>query len=179
MSGKLSPFSAAVQQVLEAVIFENWLRFYFITEKTDSPKDTSPDELYLAVPEQAMQRIQELYPHLYPMALDLNAKAIDFETSRRALCTFVVTELDGKVIPNEMGAKVFDSTTFQTEMHLFNTWVQAHESQLDKAFMDFGMWRSLFAEWRNSEAVKDWATQLNTAALHNLADTPQPTGTVQ
>lgn len=174
MSKKLSPFNAAVQQVLEAVIFENWLRFYFITEKADAPED-----LYLAVPEQAVQRIQELYPHLYPMVLALNSQNIDFETSRRALCTFVVTELDGKSIPSEMGVKVFDSTTFQTEMHLFNTWVQAHEPQLDKAFMDFGMWLSLFAEWRNSEAVKDWATQLNTAPLQNLAENTASADTIQ
>lgn len=164
MSEKLSPFAAAVQHVLEAVIFENWLRFYFISEKPDQP-----EELFIAVPDQALQRIQELYPHLYPLVLQLNLQAIDFETSRRALCTYVVTELDGKKIPAEMGGKVFDSTTFQTEMHLFNTWVQAHEQQLDQSFMDFGMWRSLFAEWRTADAVKEWAAQLNTAALQNLS----------
>lgn len=174
MSEKLSPFANAVQHVLEAVIFENWLRFYFISEKPDAP-----DDLFLAVPEQAMQRIQEQYPHMYPMALALNTQAIDFETSRRTLCTFVVTELDGKVIPAEMGVKVFDSTTFQTEMQLFNTWVQAHEEQLDRAFMDFGMWRSLFAEWRTSDAVKEWATQLNTTPLQNLASDTATDSTVQ
>lgn len=164
MSDKLSPFGAAVQHVLEAVMFENWLRFYFITEKPDNP-----DSLSLAVPEQALLRIQERYPQLYPMVLLLNAQEIDFESSRRALCTFVVTELEGKVIASDMGVKVFDSTTFQTEMQLFNTWVQAHEDQLDKGFMDFGMWRSLFAEWRKSEAVQDFAQQLNSAPLQNLA----------
>lgn len=165
MSEKISPFGTAVQHVLEAVMFENWLRFYFITEKPDNP-----DSLSLAVPEQAVARIQERYPQLYPMVLLLNAQEIDFELSRRALCTFVVTELEGKVIASDMGVKVFDSTTFQTEMHLFNTWVQAHEDQLDKAFMDFGMWRSLYAEWRKSEAVQDFARQLNSAPLQNLAD---------
>ena len=30
-------FQNAVFQVLEAVMFENWLRFYFITEKPDAP----------------------------------------------------------------------------------------------------------------------------------------------
>lgn len=163
MSEKISPFDAAVQHVLEAVMFENWLRFYFITEKPGSP-----DSLSVAVPDQAQQRIQERYPHLYPLVLTLHAQPIDFETSRRALCTFVVTELEGKAIARDMGVKVFDSTTFQTELQLFNTWVQAHEDQLDRAFMDFGMWRSLFAEWRKSEAVQDFACQLNTAPLQNL-----------
>ncbi|MEG2173416.1 MAG: hypothetical protein RRY29_09175 [Desulfovibrionaceae bacterium] len=174
MSEKLSPFAAAVQHVLEAVIFENWLRFYFISEKPNNP-----DDLYIAIPDQALQRIREQYPHMYPMALTLNAQTIDFETSRRTLCTFVATELDGKIIPSDMGPKVFDSSTFQTEMQLFNTWVQAHEDQLDRAFMDFGMWRSLFAAWRNSDAVKEWATQLNTTALHTLGSTPDKVSTLQ
>lgn len=174
MAEKMSPFASAVQQVLEAVIFENWLRFYFISEKPDNV-----DELYVAIPEQAMQRIQELYPHLAPLAHSLNAQVIDFDSSRRALCTYVATELDGKRMPAEMSAKVFDSATFQTEMQLFNTWVQAHEPQLDKAFMDFGMWRSLFAGWRTSDAVKEWASQLHAASLQDLAATRAESATIQ
>lgn len=165
MAEKLSPFASAVQQVLEAVVFENWLRFYFISEQPGQA-----DLLYISIPDQAMQRIQELYPHLAPLAHSMNAQVINFETSRAALCTFVATELDGKRIPTEMSAKVFDSTTFQTEMQLFNTWVQAHESQLDKAFMDFGMWRSLFAAWRKSDAVLEWAAQIHASALQNTSE---------
>lgn len=174
MADKLSPFASAVQQVLEAVIFENWLRFYFISEKPDAA-----DELYVTIPEQAMQRIQELYPHLAPLAHSMNAKVIDFETSRTALCTFVATELDGKRMPTDMSAKVFDSTSFQTEMQLFNTWVQAHEAQLDKAFMDFGMWRSLFAAWRTSDAVKEWAAEVHAASLRRGTDSPDTPQTIQ
>lgn len=165
MSSQLSPFADAVQKVLEVVMFENWLRFYFITEKPDEA-----DRLFLAVPEQGMTRMRELYPHLSPMAEELNGREIDFDTSRTAVCTYVLTALEGKTIPRDMAATVFDSTTFQTEMQLFNTWVQAHEAQLDKNFLDFGTWRGLFAQWRASDAVKDLALQLNAPGVQKIED---------
>ena len=44
-------------KVLESVMFENWLRFYFITEKPDAPtaKDGQP-ALFIAVPVKGMVR---------------------------------------------------------------------------------------------------------------------------
>lgn len=155
-------FAQAVTHILEAVMFENWLRFYFITEK---PGSGNEEKLFIAIPEQGLTRMQELYPHLMPLAESLNGKEIDFETSRSAVCTYVVTEVDGKRVPRNMSDMVFDSATFQTELQLFNTWVQAHEEQLDKGFLEFGAWRTLFAEWRASDQVKEWATQMSAAGL--------------
>ena len=65
---------------------------------------------------------------------------------------------------------MFDSAPFQTEMQLFNTWVQAHEAQLDKNFLDFGAWRSLFAQWRASDPVKELAAQLNAPSIQKIED---------
>lgn len=162
---QLSPFADAVQKVLEVVMFENWLRFYFITERPDEA-----DKLFLAVPDQGMKRLRELYPHLCPLAEELNGKEIDFDTSRTAVCTYVLTALDGKTIAANMAGTVFDSATFQTEMQLFNTWVQAHEAQLDKNFLDFGTWRSLFAQWRATDAVKELAAQLSAPSIQKIQD---------
>ena len=164
MSTQAEVFSQGVQCILEAVMFENWLRFYFITETP-----SQEDKLFLSVPDQGMQRIRELHPHLQSLAENLNGKELDFETSRSAVCTYVVTEVDGKRIPRNMSDTVFDSSTFQVELHMFNTWVQAHEAQLDKAFLDFTAWRTLFAEWRASDAAREWATQLAAAAVQDTA----------
>lgn len=47
-------FQKSVLQVLEAVMFENWLRFYFIIEKPDAPADENGEKpLLLAVPRRA------------------------------------------------------------------------------------------------------------------------------
>ncbi len=156
MTQQSETFAKAVEIILEAVIFENWLRFYFISENQDQD-----DALFLVVPEQGMTRIGELYPTLLPLAELLNEKELTFEASRTAICTYIVTEVDGKTIPQNMSDMVFDSTTFQIELQLFNTWVQSHESQLDEGFMEFGAWKNFFSQWRNTDEVKDFRLQLH------------------
>lgn len=164
MSQQVQGFARAVQCILEAVMFENWLRFYFITEK---PAPGNEDKLFIAVPEQGMRRIAELHAHLLPLAESLNGREIDFETSRSAVCTYVMTEVDGKRVPRNMSDAAFDSDAFQMETQLFNTWVQAHEDQLDQGFLDFSAWKKMFAHWRESDAVKEWAAQLTLAAARD------------
>ena len=151
-------FQQAVQQILELVMFENWLRFYFISELEEG-------SLALAVPEQGLTRIREQYPQFMPLVEDLSGKEISFELSRQAVCTFVATQLDGKAMPVNMADLVLDSASFQVEMQLFNSWVQGHEEQLDKNFLDFSAWKRLFAQWRNSDKVKEWAAGLASADL--------------
>ncbi|MBQ9452617.1 MAG: hypothetical protein IJU65_04910 [Desulfovibrio sp.] len=155
-------FQHAVSTVLEAVMFENWLRFYFISEKYDAPigEDGQPS-LYIAVPTKGMERIGVLYPHLLPMAEAINGKAIDFETSRRTVCNFVLMHVDGKSIPRNMAAIVFESILFQIQLQLFNTWVQVHETQLDQNFLEFGAWQELFSKWRKTPAAHELAEKLS------------------
>ena len=146
-------FQQAVRQILEVIMFENWLRFYFISEAEGGG-------LALAVPEQSVARIREQHPRFMPLLEDLNGKEISFELSRRAVCSFVATRLDGKILPVNMADSVLDSAGFQLEMRLFNNWVQGHEEQLDATFLTFSEWMRLFAEWRDSEKVKEWAAGL-------------------
>lgn len=155
-------FQNSVIAVLEAVMFENWLRFYFISEKPDAPagRDGQP-ALYMAVPVKGLERISELYPHLLPMAEEMNGKEVDFEASRRAVCNFVLEHVDGHNMPRDTAAMIFESATFQIQMQLFNTWVQMHEDQLDKSFLDFGAWRKLFAEWRETPGARELAEKLS------------------
>lgn len=158
-------FQNAVWRVLEAVMFENWLRFYFISEKPDAP--AGPDgetPLFLAVPDKGMERIRELYPHLLPLAEDINGREANFETSRRAVCTFVLDHLDGKSMPKDMAATIFESATFQIQMQLFNAWVQMHEEQLDQGFLEFGAWRKLFGQWRETPGGRELADRLALSA---------------
>ena len=151
-------FQEATQRILEVVMFENWLRFYFISEMEGG----SPA---LGVPDQGLARLREQHPQLMPLVEDLNGKEISFELSRRAVCTFVATQLDGKAMPANMADLVLDSDGFQLEMQLFNSWVQGHEEQLDKSFLDFSTWKRLFAQWRNSDEVKEWAAGLASVNL--------------
>ncbi len=164
MSNASADFAASVGKVLEVVMFENWLRFYFINAEKEEDTPEGEEKLFILVPEQGVERIQSLYPHLYPMLSLINGKEVTFDSSRAAVCEHVLTELDGKTIPKEMSGTVFDSTTFQVELQLFNMWVQAHEEQLDEGFLEFGAWQNFFSQWRQSEGVKDVALKMMSAA---------------
>lgn len=154
-------FQSAVWLVLEAVMFENWLRFYFISEKPDAPEGPDGEKpLFLAIPEKGMERIAELYPHLQPLALDMNGKELSFESSQRAVCSFVLDHVDGKTMPRDTAGTIFNSSTFQVQMQLFNAWVQMHEDQLDQGFVEFGAWRKLFNQWRESPGATELAGKL-------------------
>ncbi|MDR2744061.1 MAG: hypothetical protein LBB66_02520 [Desulfovibrio sp.] len=161
MHAQRETFQKAVAQVLEAVMFENWLRFYFITRKDgDATEQDDEGRLFVAVPDRGMERIRKDYAHLLPMAEAVNGRKADFETSRRAVCAFVLERLDGKTMPRDMVGIVLESATFQAQLQLFNAWVRAHEDRLDEGFLDFAAWRSLFAKWRQNPEVRDLAEKL-------------------
>lgn len=160
-------FRAAVEQALEAVMFESWLRFYFIQElDSDTPDGKIADgaeqeeRLAISVPEKGMARIAELYPGLLPLANAMNGHEVNFETSRRSVCTFVLEQLDGKTMPKDMAAVIFESSAFQVQLQLFHAWLQMHEDQLDQGFQEFGAWRNLFAQWRNTPGARELAQKL-------------------
>ncbi|MDR3361427.1 MAG: hypothetical protein LBO64_01025 [Desulfovibrio sp.] len=154
-------FQESVTHILEAVMFENWLRFYFIAEKSGAQADGDGREsLVLAVPDKGMERIKEKYPHLLPLAEAMNGQDLDFEASRKAVCLFVIERLDGTVMPRDSAAGIFESATFQSRMQLFNIWVQTHEDALDRTFLDFAAWRGLFAEWLKSDGARALSEKL-------------------
>lgn len=169
-------FREAVEQALEAVMFESWLRFYFIEEQPAEPAtadagapEPAGERLVIRVPEKGMARISELYPGLLPLAESMNGHEVDFETSRRAVCTFVLGHLDGKTMPRDMAAVVFSSAAFQIQLQLFHTWLQMHEDQLDQGFQEFGAWRNLFAQWRETPGARELADKLALAAQGRAA----------
>lgn len=150
-------FQKAVADILEAVIFENWLRFYFIVEKGED------ERLFLEIPEKSMDKIKNLYPQYLPLAEGLENREIDFQTSQKAVCTFVLDHLDGHVFPQNMAQIVLSSAAFQLQMQLFNAWVQMHEDQLDQGFLQFDQWLDLFNQWRNSPGAKELLKKLTPA----------------
>lgn len=163
-------FQNAVSSVLETVMFESWLRFCFIMQKEDGDED----DLWLLVPEKALAKIGEMYPHLLPLARDLAGRKISFETSQQAICNFVSQSIDGdRSLPSTINAAVvLDSMTFQLKLNLFHTWLELHEDQLEAEFHDFSAWQTLFAQWQESPAARKLADQLALAAQH-----PAQTGT--
>lgn len=145
-------FTKAVDRIAEVVMFENWLRFYFIAEENDT--------LVLRLPEKAMEQLRKRYPGFYGLAEYLNNEEITHRSSMDAVCLFVAREMEGAVLPESVIGRVFDSPQFQVELQLFGSWVQSHEEQLDENFMEFSDWLSLFTAWKESDEVKQYAKRL-------------------
>ena len=142
----------AVDRIIEVVMFENWLRFYFIVEEGDT--------LYIRLPEKAMEQLKKRYGRFYDLADRLNNVPISHETSMNEVCLFISGGFDGHPISDETVSRVFESGAFQMEMQLFGYWVQAHEEQLDASFLEFSEWKRLFSEWEQSDEVREYRTKL-------------------
>lgn len=162
MAQEKNVFRDEVERLLEVVMFENWLRFYFIREVREPGPDNREEAppLAMELPDKALEKIKNLYPHLYPLARELNGKEIDFELSRKAVITYVMENLDGKKMPRGEAQRVLSSATFQTELQLFHNWVQIHESQLDQGFADFAAWQNLFGQWKESPGARELAENI-------------------
>ena len=147
-------FRAGVEEILQAVMFENWLRFYFIND------ENGEDNLSLKIPQKSLEKIEQLYPRLYPMAKDLNNKTITFESSRQAILNHIHAHVEGSDIPAGEAARILSSASFQCRLQLFHTWTQLHEPQLDAGFMEFGAWQNLFSQWLNTPGAKELADKI-------------------
>lgn len=162
-----SDLQQAASRISEVVMFENWLRFYFIVEEDE--------KLMLRLPEKAMEQIRNRYASFHDLALHLNGREIDPQTSMKEVCLFVSGDFNGRPLPEYILTRVFDSPAFQSELQLFSYWVQVHEEQLDAAFLEFSEWRDLYAKWKGSDAVKSYANGLTASLTMAGADVPETT----
>ncbi len=162
-------FDSAITRVTEVLMFENWLRFYFIEEDDGG-------ELFIRLPEKALQQIQNNYGQFYDLADRLNNREINHQTSMNEVCLFVAADFSSKGLPEDLATRVFDSLAFQLEVQMFGAWVQAHEDLLDVNFMDFATWRHSYEQWCKSDAGLAYRKKLS-ANMPTMAgfctDTPQ------
>lgn len=166
MSEGKAAFKDEVKLVLEVLMFENWMRFYFIKEEPVATEDGKEEavNLKMELPEKTLDKIKELYPDLYPLAKEMNGRNIDFETSRTAVLAYVMEAVDGVKMPRGEAQRILSSATFQTDLQLFHTWLQMHETQLDQGFAPFDVWRDMFAKWKESPAALELAENMKKSA---------------
>jgi hypothetical protein len=160
-----SELDEAVSRIIQVVMFENWLRFYFIQEE-------EAGKLFIRLPEKAMARLKERYAGFYGLAEGLNNREIDHRTSTDAVCLFVATEVDGRSLSEQLISRAFDSSAFQVEMQLFSAWVQAHEERLDQSFLEFSDWLTQYAAWKQNEEVEAYRKQIVDHMARLVQDTP-------
>lgn len=147
-----------MEEILNIIMFENWLRFYFIRE--DKPEGNKEPKLQMKIPENALDKIKNLYPAYLPLAEKMNNRNVDFETSRECVITHIFETLDGKKLEKGAVEKIFSGAGFQVQLQMFHTWTQLHEDQLDRSFLDFGAWQNLFNAWKATGGAEELAKKL-------------------
>jgi hypothetical protein len=168
MTADLMEFDNAVDRVVQVIMFENWLRFYFIEEDGEA--------LVIRLPEKAMEQLKSRYADFFDLADRLNNREVDHQTSMSEVCLFVTNDFSARRLPEDLATRVFDSARFMLEMQLFGSWVQSHEEQLDQGFLEFNAWLERFRQWRESADVREYAKTLasrNPTYACNTTDTTQ------
>lgn len=157
----------AVRDIAEVVIFENWLRYYFVAEEGD-------EKLTLKVPEDTMAEIKDKHEHLYPVAEMLNNEEIDYQRSQEVVCSFVARQFDGSKYHTGAIPKAFDSSDLKVELHLFGLWQEAHQQRLDDERLNFEDFSDFFTKWRDTDEVQNYRESLLKSAAKQKAACSSP-----
>lgn len=146
----------APNEVLDIMQFEHWLRFYFV-EEVDG-------KLELRVPDKEMERIKDELPVMHSLVELLNNREITQQLCTETVCSFIAARLDGQKYPEGTITRVFDGKKFKLEMYLFSLWNRTHEAKLDEEYLFYPSWQKMFAEWKETDEVKQYIAKLTISA---------------
>ncbi len=139
------------KKLLEALCFEQYLRFFFLDVEDDADFD-APAVLH--VPEDVIKNIQETKPMLLPLLNTLQGHAITFEQSRSAVidqAAYLMGFSPSDQEYRKVVAKISTSEFFQDELLEFHSWVQEMDETQD--FFDvipFVVWLEKYRTWREN-----------------------------
>ncbi|MDD4730869.1 MAG: hypothetical protein PHX58_02930 [Desulfovibrio sp.] len=142
----------AAQEVLRIMMFEQWIRFYFLEDRDGT--------LFVNIPEEALEQIREKQADLLPLAEMMNNDDITYEKGQATVCSFAGSRLDGQRFAPEVLPKALDSKDFKVELYMFQLWNRGHEKYLDERFHDFEEWEEMFTEWSKLDEVKEYRRKL-------------------
>ncbi len=139
------------KKLLEALCFEQYLRFFFLDIPDDADYDTPS---ILQVPEEVVEEIRTDNNKLMPLLDALQGKAITFEKSRAAVIreTAYLMDLDPTDSSyKEMVEKLSSSEFFQDELLEFHSWVQEMDETQDYTLrIPFTQWLQAYRSWREA-----------------------------
>jgi hypothetical protein len=152
----------AGKEILRIMMFEQWVRFYFLEDREGT--------LYVNVPEEARERIQEKQPDLLPLAEMMDGDDVTYEKCQATVCAFASSRLDGQKFAPDILPKAFDSKDFKVDLYMFQLWNRGHEKYLDERFHDFEEWEEMFSEWSKLEEVQQYREKLVLGGQQNTAE---------
>ncbi len=116
--------------LLEAVFFEQWLRFCWIVEDAD-------EGYVVRVPEATLATIEKDFPHLQPLLLQLNNRPVD-----AALSCEAVLDYGRRQLGNSLDT-VLASSDFQEHVSRFHLWLARKNEEPESVCPSFAVWKKL------------------------------------
>ncbi len=153
----------AVEDASRVLMFDQWIRFYYVTEKDG--------KMYISIPQEQLDKIEENFSQYHSFAELVNNDELTYEKSQATVCAFIGARFDGRKYDPSIMTKVFDSKQFKVEMYVFNLWLKGHESHLDENWLDFSDWMEMYGEWKKMDQVKAYLKKLDKHTPGNLAET--------
>ena len=160
-------FDAAAKEMLDIMIFETWIRFYFLKQEGEN--------LRVEIPEETMKYLKENTSQYYDLAELMNNDAIDFEKSQQTVCSYINARLDGQKYETGMVMGVFDSKQFKISHYIFTLWLKRHEQVFDETPHTFEEWLESHWGWRDMDEVKNYQKKL----METSPNTAEGTNAVQ
>jgi len=143
----------AVKDALEIFQFDQWLRFYFVTQKGE--------ELWIDIPDDVLSALEQGEKgYLHRFADLVNDAITDYKRSQDNVCAYIASRLDGQKYEKTVLPQVFDNATFKVEMYIFNVWLKMHEQHLDEEYLDFDGWMEMYEGWNSMDEVKEYRAKL-------------------
>lgn len=139
-----------LQHAVDLVFFEQWLRFYFIVEENG--------KLFIRMPSNELDKARNRYPALISVAEALNDREINHQSAMDALCEGMMT--GPYALSGEQWGEILAGKDFRLAVELLSCWVQADESSLDNATLEFHAWKKRFQAWCETPSIKDYAARL-------------------
>lgn len=136
--------------LLEIVIFEQWIRFYFIHAQEQPSQEDVGCEIF-AIPAADLAKIHTFWPGLYPLALALNGKEVSFPVSQSAVCALILDRFGPTGA--EGVEQILKSPQFASALECFNAWFAAEAGELDDEAPDFANWLARFRNWQQGQSV--------------------------
>lgn len=124
--------------LLEAVFFEQWLRFCWIAEESEG--------CFIRVPEAAACDIEKNFPQLKPLLECLNNSPVDAGLSCEAVLNYGRSQLGDSL------DSVLASSVFQNRVTQFHLWLARKGEELENEEVSFARWKMLAAMTEDTAA---------------------------
>lgn len=145
-------YDRAVADVIEVIMFDQWMRHYFTTERDG--------KLFLEIPEDVLDEVRREHPALFTLAEPVNNAELTYKKCQDNICTYMASSLDGSKYADGVVATVFDSKPFKIEQYVFSLWLKGHEAYLDAERRSFSEWKEMYENWKKMDEVREYIFKL-------------------